>query len=145
MILDLDPESPIPLYQQIVDQVRGLVAIGALKVGDRLPTVRDLAVRGRINRNTAARAIQRLEQDGIVRTRVGQGTFVADGAIRSDRAGGEVTVDAALDRLLVEAHLAGVSLEELGWRLSRRIEEFRKRREGAAAEPGKGPSREESA
>jgi GntR family transcriptional regulator len=145
MILDLDPESPIPLYQQIVEQVRGLVAIGALRVGDRLPTVRDLAVRGRINRNTAARAIQRLEQEGVVRTRVGQGTFVADGAVRSDRVGGEVAVDAALDRLVVEAHLAGVPLEELGWRLSRRIEQFRKRREGAAAEPGKGPSGEESA
>jgi GntR family transcriptional regulator len=145
MIFDLDPESPIPLYQQIVDQVRGLVAIGALRAGDRLPTVRDLAVRGRINRNTAARAIQRLEQEGVVRTRVGQGTFVADGAVRSDRAGGEMAVDAALDRLLVEAHLAGVPLEELGWRLSRRIEEFRRRREGAAAEPGTGPSGEESA
>ncbi|MBZ5638985.1 MAG: GntR family transcriptional regulator [Acidobacteriia bacterium] len=144
MILDLDPESPVPLYQQIVDQVRGLVAIGALKVGDQLPTVRELAIRGRVNRNTAARAIQQLEHEGVVRTRVGQGTFVADGAGRVDRAGRELTVDAALDRLLVEAHLAGMPLEELGWRLSRRIEGFRRRREGAAVGPDKGPSGKES-
>jgi GntR family transcriptional regulator len=144
MILDLDPESPVPLYLQIVDQVRGLVAIGALKVGDQLPTVRELAIRGRVNRNTAARAIQQLEHEGVVRTRVGQGTFVADGAGRVDRAGRELTVDAALDRLLVEAHLAGMPLEELGWRLSRRIEGFRRRREGAAVGPDKGPSGKES-
>jgi GntR family transcriptional regulator len=145
MILDLDPESPVPLYRQIVEQVRGLIALGALKAGDRLPTVRDLAVKGRVNRNTAARAIQQLEHEGVVRTRVGQGTFVADGAGGVDRKHREEAVDGALDRLLVEAHLAGVPLEELGWRLSRRIEAFRKRREGAAAEPGEGPSGEESA
>jgi GntR family transcriptional regulator len=145
MILDLDPESPTPLYQQIVEQVRGLVAIGALRVGDRLPTVRELAVRARINRNTAARAIQQLEHEGVVRTRVGQGTFVADGAGRVDRATRDAAVDGALDRVIVEAHLAGVPLEELGWRLSRRIEGFRRRREGAAAEPGRGPTEEGSA
>ena len=58
MILDLDPQSPVPLYQQLVEQVRGMIALGALKAGDRLPTVRDLAVQARINRNTAARTIE---------------------------------------------------------------------------------------
>ncbi len=145
MILDLDPQSPVPLYQQIVEQVRGLIALGALKTGDRLPTVRELAVQVRVNRNTAARAIQQLEHEGVVRTRVGQGTFVADGAGQADRAERAAAVDAALDRLLVEAHLAGVPHEELGWRLSRRIDEFRRRREGASAEPGSGPVVEEGA
>ncbi len=142
MILDLDPRSPVPLYQQIVEQVRGLIALGALKAGDRLPTVRELAVQARINRNTAARAIQQLEHEGVVRTRVGQGTFVSDGGGHVDRAARSAAVDAALDRLLVEAHLAGVPHEELGWRLSRRIDEFRKRREGTTAAPGKGPTGE---
>jgi GntR family transcriptional regulator len=145
MIFDLDPESPVPLYQQIVEQVRGLVALGALRAGDRLPTVRDLAVRGRINRNTAARAIQQLEHEGVVRTRVGQGTFVADGAGRVvDREARDAAVDAALDRVVIEAHLAGVPLEELGWRLSRRVDGFRKRRQGAGAEPGGRPPGEGS-
>lgn len=145
MILDLDPQSPVPLYQQLVEQVRGMIALGALKAGDRLPTVRDLAVQARINRNTAARAIQQLEHEGVVRTRVGQGTFVADCAVHVDREARGAAVDTALDRLLVEAHLAGVPHEELGWRLSRRIEAFRRRREGASAEPGRGPSGEEGA
>ncbi len=145
MILDLDPQSPVPLYQQIVERVQGLIALGALRAGDRLPTVRELAVQARVNRNTAARAIQQLEHEGVVRTRVGQGTFVADGAGQVDRATRAAAVDAALDRLLVEAHLAGVPHEELGWRLSRRIDEFRRRREGASAEPGSGPVVEEGA
>jgi GntR family transcriptional regulator len=133
MTLDLDPRSPVPLYQQIVEQVRHLVAAGALRDGDRLPTVRELAVQARVNRNTAARAIQDLEREGIVRTRVGQGTFVAEGASKVHPARLEEALDSTIDRLLVEARLAGVGLEELGWRLSRRIEAFRRRggREGA--------------
>ncbi len=133
MILDLDPGNPVPLYQQIVDQVRALVALGALRTGDRLPTVRELAVRARVNRNTAARAIQQLESEGVVRTRVGQGTFVADEAPRVDPVRRDRAMEEAIDRVLVEAQLLGVPLEELGWRLSRRIQAFRQRRENAAA------------
>ena len=57
-LIRLDPASPIALYLQISEQIRRLIAIGALRPGDRLPTVRDLAVQTRVNRNTAARAIQ---------------------------------------------------------------------------------------
>ncbi len=140
MILDLDPRSPVPIYRQIVDQVRRLVAVGALREGERLPTVRELAVQARVNRNTAARAIQDLEREGIVRTRVGQGTFVADGASRAVPARLEAALDETIDRLLVEARLAGIGLEDLGARLARRIVEFRRggRREGAPREKEKG-------
>ena len=130
MELDLDPRSPVPLYLQIAEQVRRLVALGALRPGDRLPTIRDLAVRTRVNRNTAARAIQLLETEGVVRTRVGSGTFVVeDGAPRIDGARREEAMEQAIDHLVVEAFTLGVPLEELGWRLSRRIESFRRQRE----------------
>ena len=133
MELDLDPSSPIPLYLQLVEQVRRLVALGALRPGDQLPTVRELAVRTRVNRNTVGRAIQNLERDGVVRTRVGQGTFVvADGASSIDPARREKSLEEALDRLLIEAHTLGVPLEELGWRLSRRIDAFVARRASEA-------------
>lgn len=143
MTLDLDPRSPVPLYLQIVEQVRYLVAIGALREGDRLPTVRELAVEARVNRNTAARAIQDLEQRGVVRTRVGQGTFVADGVSRIRPARLETDLDATIDRLIVEARLAGVGLEDLGRRLSRRIEEFRRREEREGGRAADGPRAEE--
>jgi GntR family transcriptional regulator len=129
MDLDLDPTSPIPLYLQLVEQVRRLVALGALRPGDRIPSVRELAVRTRVNRNTVGRAIQSLEREGVVRTRVGQGTFVvADGVSRIDPARRDKALEEAIDRLLIEAHTLGVPLEELGWRLSRRIDAFVARR-----------------
>lgn len=128
MIPEPDPNSPLPLYAQIVEQVRRLVALGALRTGDRFLTVRELAARARVNRNTAARAIQELERAGVVRTRVGQGTFIADGvpAVSAERR--EEILDEALDRVVLDAHNVGVPLEELGWRLSRRIERFRRDR-----------------
>lgn len=129
MNLDLDPKDPTPLYLQLASAVRRAVTLGALRPGDRVPTVRDLAVRARVNRNTAARAIQHLEAEGVVRTRVGQGTYVDDGAGRIDRQTRDAAIEVALDRLVLEAHGLGAPLEELGWRLSRRIEAFRRRQQ----------------
>jgi len=144
-MIEIDPTSPIPRYLQIVEQVRRLIALGALRPGDRLPTVRELAVTIRVNRNTAARAFQQLEAEGMVVTRVGQGTFVSAAPERVDRAKREENVDGLLDRLIVEAHTLGVPLEELGWRLSRRIDGFRRRRELEAAgrETGTAPEEHE--
>ncbi len=128
MILDLDPQSPIPLYLQIVEQVRRLLALGALKPGDRFLTVRELGVRARVNRNTAARAVIELERAGVVRTRVGQGTFIADGASSLAPKEREEALDAAIESLLVEAHTLGVPPEELGWKVQRKLEQFARAR-----------------
>jgi GntR family transcriptional regulator len=134
MILDLDPQSPVPLYLQIVEQVRRLLALGALKPGDRFLTVRDLGTKARVNRNTAARAIAELEREGVVRTRVGQGTFIADGAPMMDASQREAALDSAIEKLLVDAHGLGVPPEELGWRLHRKLEHFARARRGAGKE-----------
>ncbi|MEE8412887.1 MAG: GntR family transcriptional regulator [Acidobacteriota bacterium] len=137
-MIEIDPASPVPLYLQIADQMRRLIAMGALKPGDKAPTVRELAATTRVNRNTAARAIQHLEAEGVVRTRVGQGTFVENRSPKIDRDRRDRTIDETIDRLLVEAHTLGLPLEELGWRLSRRIEEFRRRRRAGDTSGGKG-------
>ena len=134
MILELDPQSPIPLYLQIVEQVRRLLALGALKPGERFLTVRELGARARVNRNTAARAIAELEREGVVRTRVGQGTFIADGAPVMKAADREAALDTAIEKLLVEAHGLGVPPEELGWRLHRKLEHFARARRGREKE-----------
>ena len=125
----LDPSSPIALYRQISEQLRRLIAIGALRPGDRLPTVRDLALQTGVNRNTAARAIQHLESEGLVSARVGRGTFVDTSASKIGRAGRERIVDQAIDRLLIESETVGMPLEMLGWRLSRRVETFRRQQQ----------------
>jgi len=124
MELDLDPADPTPLYLQITARIRRLIALGALREGDRVPTVREIAVRGRVNRNTAARAIQELERHGVVRTRVGQGTFVArdDGAV--DVRARDAAVDERLDRVVEEAARLGAPLASLPERLRVRIAAF---------------------
>ena len=74
----VDPTLPTPIWSQIEEAVRYLVASGALRPGDALPSVRDLAREQRINPNTVAKAYQRLVEAGILETRRGEGTFVAE-------------------------------------------------------------------
>jgi len=74
----VDPTLPVPIWSQIEEGVRHLVASGALRPGDALPSVRDLAREQRINPNTVAKAYQRLAEAGILEARRGEGTFVAE-------------------------------------------------------------------
>ncbi len=76
MIIELDRESHIPLYAQIVTQVRELIGRGALKLGDRLPANRELARMLGVNRGTVTTAYEELTADGVIRSYVGRGTFV---------------------------------------------------------------------
>jgi len=126
MDLQLDPASPVPLFRQLVEGVRRLVAIGVLKSGDRLPPVRDLAARLRLNRNTVSRAFQELEALGLVRSRVGQGTFVAAEAAGS--ATREALLEGAIDALLDAARDLEVPLDALSARVEDRIRRREERR-----------------
>src|SRR5262249_62038098 len=127
MELRIDPASATPIYAQVVDQVRSLVATRALRAGDQLPSVRDLAVQLRVNRNTAAKAYQILESDGVIETRAGQGSFVADGPPKWSREERYRRVEHAVDRSLVEAHHLDVPFDEMPSILDRRIRTFAKR------------------
>src|SRR5882757_11375148 len=75
--LRLDLQSGVPVYRQIIDQVRGGIASGALAVGDQLPTVRQLAVDLSVNPNTVARAYRELELGGLLETHQGTGSFIS--------------------------------------------------------------------
>jgi|OpeIllAssembly_1097287.scaffolds.fasta_scaffold171074_2 GntR family transcriptional regulator len=74
----VDPTLPVPIWSQIEESVRHLVASGRLRPGEVLPSVRDLARDQRINPNTVAKAYQRLVEAGVLETRRGEGTFVAE-------------------------------------------------------------------
>lgn len=78
----LDLHSGVPVYRQLIDQVRGGIATGSLSVGDQLPTVRQLAVDLSINPNTVARAYRELELGGVLETHQGTGTFISAQKIR---------------------------------------------------------------
>ena len=74
----LDNGSGVPVYRQIINQIENAVVSGRMAVGDRLPTIRSLAVSLKINPNTIAKAYNELEIRGIVQTQVGSGTYIAD-------------------------------------------------------------------
>ena len=76
MNIQLDFRSRQPIYLQIVEQVRKLVAGGELKQGDQLPTVRQLATELRVNFNTVARAYRLLDEAGLISTQQGRGTYI---------------------------------------------------------------------
>ncbi len=78
MKITLDLRSDIPIYIQIVEQVRQLVAGEQLKPGDQLPTVRALAADLRINFNTVSRAYRLLDEAGIISTQQGRGTYILE-------------------------------------------------------------------
>jgi len=80
MQIRLDTRSAVPLSHQMAQQIRRAVAAGQVGPGDRLPSVRDLAVDLLVNPNTVARVYRDLEAEGLLETRRGQGTFVSDSA-----------------------------------------------------------------
>ena len=70
------PQSGEPIYEQLIRQIKHAIATGALKQGDQLPTVRELAAQLVINPNTASRAYRELERQGLLETTAGRGSFV---------------------------------------------------------------------
>jgi GntR family transcriptional regulator len=74
----LDQVNGVPVYRQIIRQIEYGILSGRLKTGDKLPTIRSLAVELKINPNTIARAYGELEIRGILATQVGSGTYIAD-------------------------------------------------------------------
>ncbi len=76
--------DPRPLYQQVKDQLRHRVAVGVLKPGDEIPSIRQLAADIRVSVITIKRAYLELEMEGVIQTRQGRGSFVSDNAQLSD-------------------------------------------------------------
>jgi GntR family transcriptional regulator len=72
----VDSRTGVPLYLQLIEQVKRAVALGTLEAGEQLPTVKALAVNLTLNPNTVARAYRELERDAIIETSPGRGSFV---------------------------------------------------------------------
>ena len=110
--LQIDARSATPIYDQISARVKYAVASGALRSGEPLPSVRQLATRLRVNPNTVARAYRELEAEGVVETRRGQGTFVAEAAPRLTPAARRRQLRAAAERLAADAMALGIDVDQ---------------------------------
>ena len=78
MNLELDFRSGIPIYLQVVDRIKEMIAEGRIRPGDQLPTVRALATELRVNFNTVARAYRILDEARIISTQQGRGTYIME-------------------------------------------------------------------
>jgi GntR family transcriptional regulator len=110
MFLPVDPNSGLPVYRQIIDQVRRMMVSGRLAPGERLPSIRDLAMRLRINPLTVGRAYGDLEREGLIEMRRGLGMYVRvqERLIRPIDGGVPAGVAQAARRLVLEAAQAGL-------------------------------------
>ena len=103
----------VPIYQQIVTQIRYLVAAGTLKPGTELPPMRALAEKIQVNPNTVARAYRELEREGTVEKRSTKGTFVTDSVSRLNARHRQSVLHERIDQLLAESVQLGFSLDQL--------------------------------
>lgn len=127
MIFRLNPQSGVPIYLQLIEQVKHGIENGALRPGDQLPGIRKLAESIPMNPNTVAKAYKELEHMGLVELRQGSGAFISEGLdtkeltdrMKSARPIVEKTVERLLQmglneeevRRLIEAELAAKRLE----------------------------------
>ena len=109
----LDLHTGVPVYRQVIDQVRAGIASGALSAGDQLPTVRQLAVDLEINPNTVMRAYRELELGGLLETHQGTGTFISDKKMEKKAAERERQLSQMTGEFAARAGAAGFTVEEV--------------------------------
>ncbi|MDR2068823.1 MAG: GntR family transcriptional regulator [Spirochaetaceae bacterium] len=107
----VDPESGIPIYRQIIQQIEYAILSGRMKPGDKLPTIRSLAIELRINPNTIAKAYGELEIRGILITQVGSGTYVSDKKPVQEADERNRKIQAVIGRFVQEMQNLGVRKE----------------------------------
>jgi GntR family transcriptional regulator len=111
--LSVDLKSGVPLYRQIIDQVKSGIAMGALGPGDRLPTVRQLSVDLSVNPNTVSRAYNELELTGLVETHMGSGTFIGHKRVERDEVEQRRILDQICQEFLSRASAHGLTLDDI--------------------------------
>ncbi|HTW58322.1 MAG TPA: GntR family transcriptional regulator [Terriglobales bacterium] len=109
----LDLHTGVPVYRQLIDQVRAGVASGSLAAGHQLPTVRQLAVDLEINPNTVMRAYRELELGGLLETHQGTGTFISGKKLEKKSAERERQLGQMASEAAARAGAAGFALEDL--------------------------------
>jgi GntR family transcriptional regulator len=118
--INLDLKSGVPFYRQVIDQVKAAIATESISPGDRLPTVRQLAVDLSINPNTVSRAYTELELTGLVETQMGSGTFVGNRLVKPDDVEQRRMLDQLCQEFLSRASTLGFTLDDVLQNLEQR-------------------------
>ena len=114
MKINIDFRSGQPIYVQLIEQIQQLVASGELKLGDQLPTVRQLATELRVNFNTVARAYRILDEAGLISTQHGRGTYIWEQpSEETTQALRQHALEGLIRRCLSQASRLGFSPEEV--------------------------------
>ncbi|HEX3465456.1 MAG TPA: GntR family transcriptional regulator [Candidatus Elarobacter sp.] len=110
----VDPHGGAPLYQQLTEQIKRAIAIGALAPGERLPTVKGLALDLKLNPNTVARVYRDLEREGVIATAPGRGSFVSqNGALGDARRIALEVAGRGIEGAVREARSLGITHDEV--------------------------------
>lgn len=115
----IDPKSGVPIYRQIIDQIRYGMMAGKLTVGEQLPTVRALAVQLKVNLNTVSKAYRELEIQNILETQQGTGTFIGSVTIDIPEKEREKKLNSICTELFNIAGSYGFSVDEIIGELKR--------------------------
>ncbi|MGH9823310.1 MAG: GntR family transcriptional regulator [Blastocatellia bacterium] len=113
MYIRVNPTDSLPIYIQIINQVKGLVAAGKLLADEPIPSVRQLAVDLAVNPNTVARAYLELEHEGITYKRRGQGTFISTAAVVLCKDHTITTLNDLLEEAIREGMRFGLTEDQL--------------------------------
>jgi GntR family transcriptional regulator len=124
MEFQVDSTTRVPIYRQLMDQVRQAVARGRLRPGIRLPSVRVLSRELVINPNTVARVYTELEREGVLHTRPGLGVFVAEPQAELSAAARRQRLAEIIDSFLTDAVHLGFSADEVLSAVAKRIRGF---------------------
>lgn len=111
-MLQVDPTDAVPIWRQIEEGIRRMVALGNLPAGEMVPSVRDLARDLRVNPATVSKAYQRLTDGGILTVKRGEGTFVSDSAPAMRKSERRGAVRESAEKFAVHAITLGATLEE---------------------------------
>jgi GntR family transcriptional regulator len=124
MLLHIDPADGLPIYLQIAREVKHSIAVGSLRPGEQLPSVREVAEQITVNPNTVAKAYRELERQGILETRRGTGTFVSQQAFSLSEREKEQVIAKMIDKVLDEARHLQTSEEDLVQLFTERLKAF---------------------
>lgn len=112
MILQINFKSGMPIYLQVVDQIKAAAASGVLRPGEMLPSIRPLAEELRVNRNTIAKAYSELESLGVIETLPGRGCFLKENHSGLRKEVRRKLLIAEIDQAIVQAHHLQVARDE---------------------------------